>query len=83
MMDIRTVEFDFLHGHALMQNELQDGKFRRDGGDLYDPRGVQVIVGDEHGILDDNDIGKNIRHIPDIKPIADKRIGGIGDLGFI
>jgi PmbA protein len=38
--------------------------------------GIRIVFGREHGIFDDDDIGENIGHVPDIEPVADKRVGG-------
>ena len=83
MMEIRTVEFDLLRDHVLPQDKFQKGKFGRDGRKFDDQRRVKVIVGYEHGVLNDDDIGKNIGHIPYIKPVADQCIGGIDEFRFI
>ena len=83
MVEIRTVEFDLLHDHVLPQDKFQKGKFGRDGRKFDDQRRVKAIVRNEHGVLNDDDIGENIGHVPDIKPVADKRIGGIDEFRFI
>src|SRR3989338_1061273 len=82
-MDVGAVKFDLLPGHALTQDEFQNGKFRRDDGKSYDPRGIQIVLRRKHGVFDDNDIGKNIHNIHNIKLVADKRIGGVNDLGLV
>ena len=57
-MKIRAVKLDFLHDHVLAQDKFQEGKFGHDGRKFDDQRRVKVIVRDEHGILNDDDVGK-------------------------